>query len=68
MLLNRSAYTPCGPTWDPIAVQSTLEAIDILQQIVKKYTNKFMIATTAESVKEAFRNGKIASLIGSFTN
>lgn len=59
-----SVYTPCGPELDPTAIQSTMEATDILFQIVKKYSTRFELVVTAKDVRETFRRHKIASLIG----
>src|SRR5579863_7111288 len=42
-----------------------LETIDAVRHdIVARYPNDFMLATTAKDIEEAHRNGKIAALIG----
>ena len=46
------------------AVTATLEQIDIVHRMVRKYPEVFELALTASDVERIFKNGKIASLIG----
>src|SRR5690606_16958837 len=58
-----SVYTPSdfqGQT----AVTATLEQIDIVHQMMKRYPDTFELALTADDVERIFKKGKIASLIG----
>ena len=58
-----SVYTPseyAGQT----AVTATLEQIDIVHQMLRKYPDTFELALTAADVERIFKSGKIASLIG----
>jgi membrane dipeptidase len=45
-------------------VQSTLEQIDLIYYIINRYPETFQLALSANQVEEAFKSGKIASLIG----
>src|SRR5687768_1398092 len=58
-----SVYTPsdyAGQT----AVTATLEQIDIVHRMMKKYPDVFELALTAADVERIFKSGKIASMIG----
>ncbi|MEX2663539.1 MAG: dipeptidase [Vicinamibacterales bacterium] len=58
-----SVYTPsdyAGQT----AVTATLEQIDIVHQMMRKYPETFELALTAADVERIFKSGKIASMIG----
>jgi membrane dipeptidase len=46
------------------AVTATLEQIDIVHRMVRKYPGTFELALTAGDVERIFKAGKIASLIG----
>ena len=46
------------------AVRTTLEQIDVVHRMVRKYPDTFELATTAVDVERIFKAGKIASLIG----
>jgi membrane dipeptidase len=46
------------------AVTATLEQIDVVQRMMKKYPDTFELALTADDVERIFKEGKIASLIG----
>ena len=45
-------------------VKKTLEQIDLVKSIVRRYPNDFALARTAAQVRAAHRAGRIASLIG----
>ncbi|CAN5713163.1 dipeptidase [soil metagenome] len=58
-----SVYTPseyAGQT----AVTATLEQIDIVHQMMRKYPETFELALTAADVERIFKSGRIASMIG----
>src|SRR5262245_57686136 len=46
------------------AVTATLEQIDIVHRMTRKYPDTFELALTADDVERIFKKGKIASLIG----
>jgi membrane dipeptidase len=46
------------------AVTATLEQIDIVHRMMRKYPDTFELALTADDVERTFKKGKIASLIG----
>lgn len=46
------------------AVTATLEQIDIVHRMMRKYPDTFELALTADDVERIFRQGRIASLIG----
>jgi len=46
------------------AVTATLEQIDIVHRMMRKYPQVFELALTADDVERIFKKGKIASLIG----
>jgi membrane dipeptidase len=45
-------------------VTATLEQIDIVHRMMRKYPGTFELALTADDVERIFKEGKIASLIG----
>ena len=58
-----SVYVPAdlqGTT----AVTTTLEQIDIVHRMMRRYPETFELALTADDVERIFKKGKIASLIG----
>jgi membrane dipeptidase len=58
-----SVYTPVemqGQT----AVTATLEQIDIVHRMVRKWPQSFELALTADDIERIHKSGKIASLIG----
>ena len=48
----------------PVAVQATLEQIDIVRQMAERYPKDFELAYTAADVRRIHAAGRIASLIG----
>uniref|UniRef100_A0A7G3ASJ2 Dipeptidase n=1 Tax=Lutzomyia longipalpis TaxID=7200 RepID=A0A7G3ASJ2_LUTLO len=56
------AYVSCG-TQHKDAVERTMAQIDVIKRLIKKYPNDLQYATTADEIEEAFKAGKIASLI-----
>ena len=43
---------------------TTLEQIDVVHRMMRKYPETFELALTADDVERIFKKGKIASLIG----
>src|SRR5687767_11516074 len=58
-----SVYIPAR-TEGPAAIRATLEQIDVVHRMVRKYPDTFELATTAADVERIFKAGRIASLIG----
>ena len=58
-----SVYTPSDYAGQK-AVTATLEQIDIVYQMMRKYPQTFELALTASDVERIFKSGKIASMIG----
>ena len=58
-----SVYVPAGMQGQT-AVRATLEQIDIVHRMTRKYPETFELARTAADVERIFKAGKIASLIG----
>ncbi len=48
----------------PVAVQATLDQIDIVRQMAERYPQDFELAYTAADVRRIHKAGRIASLIG----
>ena len=58
-----SVYVPADMQGQT-AVTATLEQIDIVHRMLRKYPDTFELALTADDVERIFEKGKIASLIG----
>lgn len=58
-----SAYTPCD-TQNKDAVKRTLEQMDVIQRMCDMYPDTFACVTDSAGVREAFRKGQVASLVG----
>jgi membrane dipeptidase len=58
-----SVYVPSAMAGQQ-AVTATLEQIDIVHRMLRRYPDTFELALTADDVERIFRKGKIASLIG----
>jgi membrane dipeptidase len=58
-----SVYTPATDI-GPVAVQTTLEQIDMVHRLVDIYPDVFELAYSAEDVRRIFASGKIASMMG----
>jgi membrane dipeptidase len=58
-----SVYVPVELTGQS-AVTATLEEIDTVHQMVRRYPETFELALAADDVERVFKQGKIASLIG----
>ncbi|XP_042217039.1 dipeptidase 1-like [Homarus americanus] len=57
------SYVPCE-SQRLNAVQLTIEQIDLIKRLIDQYPDDLRLATSAHEVEEAFKNGRIASLIG----
>jgi len=53
-----------GRTMGPPAIQKALDQIDAVKQNVKRFPKDMMLARTADDVRRAHEQGKIAALIG----
>ena len=58
-----SVYVPTELTGEA-AVTATLEQIDGVHRLVERYADRLALATTADEVEDAWRHGRIASLLG----
>lgn len=58
-----SVYVPAS-LQGQAAVTATLEQIDAVYELVRRYPDTFAFARTAADVERVFREGKIASLMG----
>src|SRR6058998_2699188 len=60
-----SVYVPVDPVElaGQSAVTATLEEIDTVPQMVRRYPDTFELALTADDVERIFKQGRIASLI-----
>ncbi|MGH9329740.1 MAG: dipeptidase, partial [Vicinamibacterales bacterium] len=58
-----SVYVPSSMAGQQ-AVTATLEQIDIVHRMMRRYPETFELALTADDVERTFKKGKIASLIG----
>jgi membrane dipeptidase len=58
-----SVYVPATLAGDD-AVTAVLEQIDLVHRMIARYPARFQLALTAADVDEAFRAGRIASLLG----
>ncbi|KAL7046089.1 hypothetical protein ACKWTF_002472 [Chironomus riparius] len=56
------AYVGCSRNYKD-AVERTIEQIDVIKRLVKRYPNDLMYVTEADQIMEAFKAGKIASMI-----
>ncbi|XP_017722260.1 PREDICTED: dipeptidase 1-like, partial [Rhinopithecus bieti] len=58
-----SVYTPCD-TQNKDAVRRTLEQMDVVHRMCQMYPETFLYVTSSAGIRQAFREGKVASLIG----
>src|SRR6476620_4903402 len=58
-----SVYAPSNLPGD-LAVTQTLEQVDLVHRLVRRYTHDLTLATTADEVESAMASGRIASLMG----
>ncbi len=53
-----------GKILGPTAVKQALDQIDAVRETVRKHPNEMILATTAEDIREAKKQHKIAALLG----
>jgi membrane dipeptidase len=53
-----------GKIMGPEAVKQALDQIDAVRETVRKHPNELVLATTADEIRAAHQQGKIAALIG----
>ncbi|XP_042294702.1 dipeptidase 1 isoform X2 [Sceloporus undulatus] len=58
-----AAYVPCE-TQNKDAVKRTLEQIDVIHRMCHRYPDDFECVTDSAGIENAFRAGRVASLIG----
>jgi membrane dipeptidase len=58
-----SVYVPASLPGDR-AVSATLEQVDFVHQLVRRYPDTFEIASTSADVERIFRSGRVASMMG----
>lgn len=58
-----SVFAPAAPT-ESESVQFTLEQIDFVYRMLKRYPETFELARTGDDVRRIWRSGRIASLLG----
>ncbi|MGI8667266.1 MAG: dipeptidase [Jatrophihabitans sp.] len=58
-----SVFVPAGWAGER-AVTATLEQIDVVRRMVQRYPDRMALATTEAEVRQAWREGKLASLMG----
>ena len=58
-----SVYVPASLTPSQ-AVHATLEQIDLVQRMIRRYSGRLGLALTAQDVVRLHKSGKVASLIG----
>jgi membrane dipeptidase len=58
-----SVWVPSSLAGDA-AVTAVLEQVDLVHRMIAAYPRRFQLALTADDVEEAFRAGRIASLLG----
>jgi membrane dipeptidase len=58
-----SVYVPVEMK-GPAAIRATLEQIDVVHRMTRKYPDTFELARTAADIERIFKAGRIASLIG----
>jgi membrane dipeptidase len=58
-----SVYVPASLAGDS-AVTAVFEQVDIVHRMIAAYPGRFQLALTADHVDDAFKAGKIASLLG----
>ncbi len=58
-----SVYVPASLQGDH-AVAATLEQVDAVYEMVRRYPQTFALVRTADELEQAFRAGKVASMMG----
>ncbi|XP_063916992.1 dipeptidase 1-like isoform X2 [Zophobas morio] len=58
------AYVSCNPVNYNTTVSRSVEQVDVIRRLIAKYPNDLEFVTTADGIVDAFKEGKIASMIG----
>ncbi|MGA6164817.1 dipeptidase [Amycolatopsis magusensis] len=58
-----SVFVPCEFTGDS-AVTAVLEQIEVVYQLLERYPDQLALARTADEAEAAFRDGRVASMLG----
>lgn len=58
-----AAYVDCSSQYKD-AVLLTLRQIDVIKRLIRKYPNDLQFVTKAEDITDAWKDKKIASMIG----
>jgi membrane dipeptidase len=58
-----SVFVPAGWAGER-AVTATFEQIDVVRRLAARYSDRTVLADTADDVRQAWRQGKLASLMG----
>lgn len=59
-----SVYVPASTAQEGVALQQTLEQIELVHAMVKRYPEVFEMASTEEDIQRISKAGRIASMIG----
>jgi membrane dipeptidase len=59
-----SVYVPATTMKTGTAVKTTLEQIDVVHRMIRRYPDTFMLALSVDDILRARKEGKIASFIG----
>lgn len=59
-----SAYVPSETRLERRSAHNTLEQIDLIHRMIKRYPETFEMASTADDIERIQKAGKIASMIG----
>lgn len=59
-----SVYVPASTDAEGTALLQTLQQIELVENMVKRYPNEFALAATADDIERIVKSGKIASLMG----
>ncbi len=59
-----SAYVPSETRLERRSAHYTLEQIDLIHRMIKRYPDTFEMAATADDIERIHKSGKIASMIG----
>lgn len=59
-----SVFVPASASEDGTALAKTIEQIELVRAMVKRYPETFELARTADDIERIRKGGKIASLIG----
>ena len=59
-----SVYVPASTSQSGVSYQTTIEQIDLVHAMIKRYPDVFAFCRTASDIEQARKDRKIASLIG----